>query len=359
MRLSILVALVTLLGTACGGEDAPSPTGTGEAGAGATVTTTSGFAGPSDTTPPTLEGSFTVPLADGFGVVCAGSTEPPDGSFALLEGPFSDGAEADAVVAFYEQFLESEGVSIEHVDKGRNYARFEGRTTTGPEQLVFVETANTVHSRTVLIAVASSRAAFSLTADAMGADPACWGGEVLRAVAGAGETVTNEFEPEPTREDVPATGAVVALAEIYAAVARELAEVGQLDGVVYFGDRVGSVPELEPSEGTPLLSVGTPLSVEIKNRIEEAITDHPVEFGSDWQTLARSECEAHGPGHGYFYYELGAVRAHDTDTVEVLVALFDANAPTWERFTMVHAAGGWQLVEREPTGMYPAGDTCL
>lgn len=357
MRASLLVVLVTLLGTACGGEDVPSPTGGGEAVADVTVTTTSGFTGPSDTTPPTLGASFTVPLAAGFGVVCAGSTEPPDGSFALLEGPWSDGAEADAVAAFYEQFLESEAVSIEQVDKGRNYARFEGRTTTGPERLVFVDTANTVHSRTVLVAVASSRAAFSLAADAMDADPACFGGFRLRAVAGPSETVTDPVEPEPTGEDVPVTG--TDLAEIYAGVARELAALGQLDGVAYFGDRVGSVPELEPSEGTPLLPEGTPLSAEIKNRIEEAVTDHTVAFGADWETLARTECDAHGPGQGYFYYELGAVRAIDTDTVEVLVALFNVNAPTWERIIMMHAAGGWQLAEREPTGMHPAVDMCI
>ena len=149
------------------------------------------------------------------------------------------------------------------------------------------------------------------------------------------------------------------LPEIYAAVARELAELGQVDGVVYFGDRVAAIPEAEPSQAPVLVAVGTPLSEAIKSHIVSVVTDYAVEFGRDWRPIARAQCQAGRPWGEFVYYWLGPVRTVGAASVEVLVELQDVNSPIGEKMTLVRSSDGWQATQRVSTGIFSPADFCL
>jgi hypothetical protein len=181
-RWSPVLLLLVTVAAGCDGSGSSEPSVTDPTPPESPSTTTSGFDGPVDTQPPQFGSSSTLALADGFGVVCAGDTGGGEAWFVRLEGPGTEpGAARRAVAAFYEESLATSGYEVTWVVDSPDSIVLEGVGTEGDgaESLVSVTIRPTVHSTTVVAAVAIDRTAFGLAADAMASREGCWTGMEL------------------------------------------------------------------------------------------------------------------------------------------------------------------------------------
>ena len=200
--------VVVLLIAACGpGRDTTGSSGTPDPTAPSVEPeepvvsiTTSGFSGPTDTTPPSFGGLLMLPLADGFGVVCSGSTGGKEATFARLEGPSGDDAYFAGVVEFYQRFLEGNGFAVARMLDEPRWVVFDGWSTEAEEGVVSVTIRPTMHSITVAAAHAVDRPAFGLAADAMNNEK-CWSGSELDdAAAGTYSAFGGEDVSDPVTD---------------------------------------------------------------------------------------------------------------------------------------------------------------
>ncbi len=180
MRLVVCVGALALLVVACGVDREVASTTTGVPAVDGAIetespsTTSSGFAGPTDTTPPPFGPSLQLPLVDGYGVLCSGASTVEGFWYVTLEGPFAlpELGEFEPIAAAYVSFLQDAGFEVTRPVDEFGQVRLEGARD---DAAVSVTLRNTMHSNLVVAAWAVEPDGFFTVAESAAEDSRCYG----------------------------------------------------------------------------------------------------------------------------------------------------------------------------------------
>ena len=174
------VGALMLLVVACGVDGEVASTTTGVPAVDGSVvnespsTTSSGFAGPTDTTPPPFGPSLQLPLVNGYGVLCSGASVVDGVWDVALEGPFAQPelGEFEPIAATYASFLQDAGFEVTRPVDEFGQVRLAGARD---DAAVSVTLRNTIGSNLVVAAWVAEPDGFFTVAESAAEDSRCYG----------------------------------------------------------------------------------------------------------------------------------------------------------------------------------------